>query len=262
MDVPLYRLYSDGIDVYRSQFNPQILPELEPYRCKQCGYFDDDEDGLCSNHTGGSNSIGAANYGGFGKMHDLLDTLELKCHNWRHGCGAVMRLDHLREHALCCKFRDKQCDDCNSVIEWRCIEENRRLGKPLGCHRDCPMQLTTCPKCQLTMYNSQLSDHYRHHPTSCDRLSSKTFDCKYGRLPDAPDICRGKFTHKELADHELRFLQQHLDVTWTRLTEMEAAVVNVSTGLGSMLTNLSSRFDKPDQPSSSSSSAFGPIEFR
>lgn len=81
-------------------------------------------------------------------LKNLILKLEIKCDNHARGCGAVVRLQHLAEHAESCDFAPAKCRHrgCGELLSARDVDAHMRETcelRPAGaCEAGCGLTLT------------------------------------------------------------------------------------------------------------------------
>lgn len=81
-------------------------------------------------------------------LKNLILKLEIKCDNHARGCGAVVRLQHLAEHAESCDFAPAKCRHrgCGELLNLRDVDAHMRETcelRPAGvCEAGCGLSLT------------------------------------------------------------------------------------------------------------------------
>ncbi|XP_054640193.1 E3 ubiquitin-protein ligase PDZRN3-B isoform X1 [Dunckerocampus dactyliophorus] len=90
-------------------------------------------------------------------LKNLILKLEIKCDNHARGCEAVVKLQHLAEHAGMCDYSPAKCSNkgCNAVLSLRDMDAHMRETcdfRPVGlCESGCGLT--------LTQKEQQLSNH-------------------------------------------------------------------------------------------------------
>lgn len=81
-------------------------------------------------------------------LKNLILKLEIKCDNHARGCDAVVKLQHLSEHAEMCDYSPAKCRNkgCNEVLNLRDMDAHMRETcdyRPVGiCESGCGLMLT------------------------------------------------------------------------------------------------------------------------
>lgn len=81
-------------------------------------------------------------------LKNLILKLEIKCDNHSRGCAAVVKLQHLAEHAGMCEFSPAKCrmKGCDEVLNLRDVDAHMRETcdyRPVGvCEGGCGLVLT------------------------------------------------------------------------------------------------------------------------
>lgn len=81
-------------------------------------------------------------------LKNLILKLEIKCDNHARGCDAVVKLQHLAEHAEMCDYSPAKCRNkgCNEVLSLRDMDAHMRETcdcRPVGiCRSGCGLTLT------------------------------------------------------------------------------------------------------------------------
>ncbi|XP_031136328.1 E3 ubiquitin-protein ligase PDZRN3-B isoform X1 [Sander lucioperca] len=81
-------------------------------------------------------------------LKNLILKLEIKCDNHARGCDAVVKLQHLAEHAEMCDYSPEKCRNkgCNEVLSLRDMDAHMRDTcdyRPVGiCESGCGLMLT------------------------------------------------------------------------------------------------------------------------
>ncbi|KAM9814099.1 E3 ubiquitin-protein ligase PDZRN3-B isoform 1-T1 [Neosynchiropus ocellatus] len=81
-------------------------------------------------------------------LKNLILKLEIKCDHHARGCGAVVRLQHLAEHAAVCDFSPSKCGNrgCEEVLNLRDVDAHMQEAcdyRPVGvCQGGCGLMLT------------------------------------------------------------------------------------------------------------------------
>lgn len=81
-------------------------------------------------------------------LKNLILKLEIKCDNHARGCDAVVKLQHLAEHAEMCEYSPAKCRNkgCNEVLNLRDMDAHMRETcdyRPVGmCENGCGLMLT------------------------------------------------------------------------------------------------------------------------